>query len=82
MTPKKTISVIALKDEFFDRFGPLPEMVLNLFFQLEVRMLAEKAGLSSITMDSGQLVLRFPGEGIPSKLPDPGPDVRFGKTAL
>ena len=72
----------ALKEEFVDRFGPLPEMVLNLFYQLEVRLLAEKAGLSSITVDSGQLVLRFPGEQIPDILPDLGRAVRRGKTAL
>jgi len=72
----------ALKEEFLDRFGPLPEMVLNLFYQLKVRLMAEKAGLISISVDSGQIVLRFPDESIPPDLPKLGPDVRIGKTAL
>ena len=74
----------ALSAEFTDRFGPPPEMVTNLFFQMQVKMLAEKAGLVSIGMESGQIVLRYPPqpEGTDSKrLPDLNPGVRGGKNA-
>ena len=72
----------ALVDEFNDRFGPPPEQVHNLFYQLKLKLLAEKAGLASISAESGQLVLRFVDGNIPESLPELGPGVRVGKTAL
>jgi transcription-repair coupling factor (superfamily II helicase) len=74
----------ALSAEFSDRFGPPPEMVTNLFLQMRIKMKAEKAGLVSVGMESGQIVLRFPppAEGTePARLPDLGPGVRGGKNA-
>ncbi len=74
----------ALTAEFEDRFGPLPEMLTNLFFQMRVKMRAEKAGLISVGMESGQIVLRYPPppEGMEMKrLPDLGPGIRGGKNA-
>ena len=49
-----------LKEEFKDRFGKLIEPVENLFFQLHIRLLGERAGLTSITNEGEQIVLRFP----------------------
>jgi transcription-repair coupling factor (superfamily II helicase) len=43
---------------------------------------AEKAGLASITVESGQIALRFPDGEIPADLPDLGSAVRLGKIAL
>jgi transcription-repair coupling factor (superfamily II helicase) len=74
----------ALAAEFEDRFGPLPGMVTNLFYQMRVKLHAEKAGLVSIGMENAQIVLRYPPpqEGMESKrLPDLGPGVRGGKNA-
>jgi transcription-repair coupling factor (superfamily II helicase) len=71
-----------LKEEFLDRFGRLPETVENLFYQLTLKLLAEKAGLASITTENGQIVMRYPDNQIPADLPDPGQLVRVGKTAL
>ncbi len=74
----------ALAAEFTDRFGPLPEMVINLFYQMRVKMRAENAGLVSVGMEAGQIVLRYPApaEGAEVKrLPDLGPGVRGGKNA-
>ncbi len=74
----------ALAAEFTDRFGPLTEMITNLFYQMRVKLRAEKAGLISIGMESGQIVLRYPPstEGTePSRLPDLGPGIRGGKNA-
>jgi transcription-repair coupling factor (superfamily II helicase) len=74
--------VQALNEEFKDRFGPLPVELENLLFQLTIKLKAEKAGLASISNDNGQLVFRFPEQEVPSNLPNIGPNVRVGKTAL
>jgi transcription-repair coupling factor (superfamily II helicase) len=75
----------ALTAEFMDRFGPLPDMTNNLFYQMRVKMLAERAALISVGMENGQIVLRYapPPEGMePKRLPDLGPGVRGGKNAF
>jgi transcription-repair coupling factor (superfamily II helicase) len=72
----------ALVEEFKDRFGPPPETVQNLFYQLKVKLLAERAGLVSIAGEGEQLVLRFPDGAVPEGLPDLGEAVRVGKSAL
>jgi transcription-repair coupling factor (superfamily II helicase) len=74
----------ALASEFRDRFGQLPEMTQNLFYQMRVKLRAEKAGLSSINWESGQIVLRYPviGEEKGGKqLTDLGPGIRGGKSS-
>jgi transcription-repair coupling factor (superfamily II helicase) len=70
-----------LAEEFKDRFGPPPESVQNLFYQLKVKILAEKAGLNSVTVESGQIALRFPEGVAPPEMTDL-PGVRAGKVAL
>ncbi len=73
----------ALASEFEDRFGELPEMVDNLFYQMRVKLRAEQAGLSSINWESGQIVLRYPSssEDKERRLPDLGPEIRGGRNA-
>ena len=74
----------ALTSEFEDRFGELPEMAENLFYQMRVKLRAEGAGLSSINWESGQIVLRFPPSGEDKegrRLPDLGPGLRGGRNA-
>jgi transcription-repair coupling factor (superfamily II helicase) len=74
----------ALSAEFSDRFGPLPEMVTGLFFQMRVKLRAEKAGLVSVSLENGQIILRYPQPADGQKavhLPDLGPGVRSGKNA-
>jgi len=75
------IEVDALASEFKDRFGELPEMVENLFYQMRVKLFAEEAGLSGISWESGQIVLRYPAStnGKDNRLPDLAPGVRGGK---
>jgi transcription-repair coupling factor (superfamily II helicase) len=72
----------ALTEEFIDRFGPPPEPVQNLLYQLKARLLADRAGLATIATESGQIVLRFPDAELPKGLPELGPRVRVGKTGL
>jgi transcription-repair coupling factor (superfamily II helicase) len=74
----------ALTAEFIDRFGALPEMTTNLFYQMRVKLRAERVGLVSVGMESGQIVLRYapPLDGKDLKrLPDLGLGVRGGKNA-
>jgi transcription-repair coupling factor (superfamily II helicase) len=75
----------ALTEEFVDRFGPLPEETRNLFYQLKVKLLAEQAGLASISTEGGQIILRYPPlpEGETTRpLPDLGEGIRTGKNAF
>jgi transcription-repair coupling factor (superfamily II helicase) len=72
----------ALAEEFQDRFGPLPTPVQNLLNQLKIKLMAERAGLTSIAVEGKQIVLRYPENMIPEDLPDLGPHVRVGKVAL
>ena len=72
----------ALGSEFRDRFGQLPEMVQNLFYQIRVKLRAEKIGLSSVGWEAGQILLKYPQpvEGAEAKrLPDLPNGVRGGK---
>jgi transcription-repair coupling factor (superfamily II helicase) len=74
----------ALASEFKDRFGELPEMAGNLFYQMRVKLRAEKAGLSGVGWESNQIVLRYPPsaeEKYGKRLADLGPGVRGGKSA-
>jgi len=72
----------ALGSEFRDRFGRLPEMVQNLFYQMRVKLRAEKNGLSSVGWESGQILLKYPQptDGSEAKrLPDLPNGVRGGR---
>jgi transcription-repair coupling factor (superfamily II helicase) len=74
----------ALAGEFSDRFGALPEMVRSLLFQMRVKLRAERAGLSSIAWEAGQIVLRYPSASTGqerARLADLGPGIRGGKGA-
>jgi transcription-repair coupling factor (superfamily II helicase) len=79
----------ALAEEFNDRFGPPPEPVKNLLQQLKIKLLAEKAGLASLSSEGGQIVLRYPPlpDGLSARDLSHIPDlsalgVRRGKNAL
>jgi transcription-repair coupling factor (superfamily II helicase) len=51
--------VAAFRQEVTDRFGPMPEPVVRLVEVAELRLTAEEAGISSISREDGQLVVRF-----------------------
>ena len=71
-----------LRNEFVDRFGSLPETVENLLLQLEIKLLAESAGLEGISIQNEQINLQYP-EGKP--LPQPwefDSRVRFGESSV
>ncbi len=53
--------VDAMAEELADRFGPIPDPVDNLLYQLRIKVLAMHAGVLSITVESGQIRIRVPG---------------------
>ncbi|PWH13253.1 MAG: transcription-repair coupling factor [Anaerolineae bacterium] len=71
-----------LQEEFQDRFGALPEAVMDLLYQMKVKLLAQRAGLASINVESGQLVLRFAECVQPPSQRFLHPAARWGKTAI
>ncbi len=74
----------ALEEEFIDRFGAYSEPVKNLLYQIRVKLRAEKAGLASVSVESDQIVMRYPNlpAGVTSRdLKQVRPDVRAGKNA-
>ncbi|MCX7682549.1 MAG: transcription-repair coupling factor [Anaerolineae bacterium] len=48
----------AMEKELADRFGPPPPDVQNLLFQLRLKVMARDAGVGSIGVENGRLVLR------------------------
>jgi transcription-repair coupling factor (superfamily II helicase) len=74
----------AIAEEFGDRFGPLPLQVTNLVYQMRVKLLADHAGLASVSVEGEQIVLRYPPlpENFPPRtLPNLGYPIRSGKNA-
>ena len=72
----------ALDAEFTDRFGPLPDELRNLIFQIRVKIFAEIIGLSAVVREGNDIVLKFPP--LPSnadhrELPPVSKRVRIGK---
>ena len=58
------LSTLAAVDEMAaelaDRFGPIPDAVDNLLYQIRVKLLASKAGALSIMSHDGQISIRMP----------------------
>ena len=48
-----------VRQELLDRFGPLPSPVERLLEVSQLRYRAESAGIASVGLEEGQLVLRF-----------------------
>jgi len=68
--------------EFKDRFGPLAPPVVNFLHQLELKLLAEQAGIESVFIQYGKLALGYP-EG--KALPQPWEfdmKVKFGESTV
>jgi transcription-repair coupling factor (superfamily II helicase) len=81
---KDEASLASIEMEFEDRFGPLPEQVQNLVYQIKVKLMAALAGLASVGFEGRQLVLHYPPlpEGIGSRnLPELGKGIIAGKNA-
>jgi transcription-repair coupling factor (superfamily II helicase) len=51
-------AIAEIEQELQDRFGPLPEPAKNLMFQLRIKVLAQRAGASSVTLEGGQMMIK------------------------
>jgi transcription-repair coupling factor (superfamily II helicase) len=76
------IEIDKLEGEFNDRFGQPPKEIENLLFQMKVKLLAVKAGLATVNLESGQIALRFRNGEVPTNLATQNLNLRIGKTAL
>ncbi|HPX96215.1 MAG TPA: transcription-repair coupling factor [Brevefilum fermentans] len=77
-------ALASIEMEFVDRFGPPPERVSNLLFQIKIKVLAAKAGLAAVSFEGRQILLRYPPlpSGIENRnLPELGYPVSSGKNA-
>ncbi|MEX1071580.1 MAG: transcription-repair coupling factor [Anaerolineales bacterium] len=75
----------ALDEEFRDRFGKPTQEVMNLLYQLKVKVLAEQTGIASISVENKQLALRFPAKRAGEaerQLPELGAGVRTSKNTV
>ena len=45
--------------ELADRFGPIPDPVHNLLYQLRIKALAQRAHVTAVTTESGQIKIRL-----------------------
>jgi len=50
-----------MAQELEDRFGDLPEPVVNLLYQLQLKVLAIESGVQAISIDTGQIVIKAEG---------------------
>lgn len=48
-----------MAEELADRFGPIPDPVHNLLYQLRIKSLAQKAHILSVTVEAGQIKIRM-----------------------
>jgi len=53
-------NVDAVAAELADRFGPLPDAVDHLLYQLRLKVLASRAGVEAVGVEDGQIALRVP----------------------
>jgi transcription-repair coupling factor (superfamily II helicase) len=51
----------SIAEELADRFGPIPDPLDNLLFQLRIKSLAAAASVSAVTSEVGQIQIRLPG---------------------
>ncbi len=66
-----------IRQEWTDRFGPLPEAVDNLLYMVRVKALATQAGFYSVAAEDGYIVLRAR-----ERLPAPAGGLRFAAPTL
>jgi transcription-repair coupling factor (superfamily II helicase) len=71
--------------ELADRFGPIPDPVQNLLYQLRVKALALQAGVPAVVTESGQIRIRLAEETALERYHLQrllGEEVRVSKTAV
>jgi transcription-repair coupling factor (superfamily II helicase) len=72
----------AIVEELGDRFGEVPAEVDNLLFQLRVKLKAARAGVESVSMENGQILIQASTMGELEDVPGLGADIRRSKRGL
>ena len=54
------LEIDEMAEELADRFGPIPDPVHNLLYQLRIKVLAQKAQVTAVITDGGQIRIRLP----------------------
>jgi transcription-repair coupling factor (superfamily II helicase) len=81
-------TVDEMRQELADRFGPLPEMVDNLLYVVEVKVLAINAGVEAIGQEEGQLLIKCTRletsdrAALQDRLTSQGVPVRIGRRGI
>ena len=68
--------------ELHDRFGPTPKEILNLLYQLKVKIIATNAGIDRIMTESGQILIDLPEKKIVPDIHAFGEGIRRSKRGL
>jgi transcription-repair coupling factor (superfamily II helicase) len=71
--------------ELADRFGPIPDPVDNLLYQLRAKVLAAEAKVKSVTSESGQVRIRLPATNSMGRLKLQrylGPEVKVSRKGI
>ena len=68
--------------ELHDRFGPTPKEVLNLLYQLKVKIIATNAGIDRIMTESDQILIDLPEKRIVPDIQSFGEGIRRSKRGL
>src|SRR5262249_55844445 len=74
-----------MRAELTDRFGSLPPEVRGLLFQIQLKLLAQRANVTAITADDNQISIRLPylaGVDRPALQSYLGHDVRVSRTSV
>ena len=71
-----------IDDELRDRFGPTPNEVLNLLYQLKVKIIATNAGIDRILTESGKILIELPEKRTVPGMHTFGEGIRRSKRGL
>ncbi|MGQ9887185.1 MAG: transcription-repair coupling factor [Aggregatilineales bacterium] len=77
--------VEALRDELRDRFGPLPPAVENLLYQIHIKLLAQAASATAVTVSDDAVLVKLPylaevdRQALAARL---GPDIAVTRVAV
>lgn len=53
------VEIDEMAEELADRFGPIPDPVHHLLYQLRIKVLAERAQVTAVTTEAGQIKIRL-----------------------
>jgi transcription-repair coupling factor (superfamily II helicase) len=71
-----------LASELDDRFGPPPDEVVNLLLQLRLKVVAARAGVKSITLEGGQILLQLSSQADEQSIENLHPAIRLSKRGI